>query len=92
MITEHIVIICYDNGLKQDKKYQIKENKKFIEAAEKNPDVRTSAYYYSGICYKNTGRTEKAVEKLAQKNLFSPEILEKYKQLQELFQEIGRIM
>jgi len=30
----------------------------------------------------------KAIEKLEQKNLFSPELLEKYKQLQELFQDI----
>lgn len=32
---------------------------------------------------------EKAIEKLAKKNLLSPEILQKYQQLQQLFQEIA---
>ncbi len=32
---------------------------------------------------------EKAIEKLADKNLFTPEILEKYRQLQELFQKMA---
>jgi tetratricopeptide (TPR) repeat protein len=34
----------------------------FLDAAEKGPADRAKGYYYGGVCYWKTGRTEKAVE------------------------------
>jgi tetratricopeptide (TPR) repeat protein len=36
----------------------------FLALAEKSPANKGNSYYYAGVCYWKTGRTEKAVEKL----------------------------
>ena len=35
----------------------------FLAAAEKTPANKANGYYYAGVCYWKTGKTEKAVEK-----------------------------
>jgi tetratricopeptide (TPR) repeat protein len=36
----------------------------FLDASEKSPTIKTNGYYYAGICYQKTGKTDKAVEVL----------------------------
>jgi tetratricopeptide (TPR) repeat protein len=35
----------------------------FLAAAQRSPTVKTNSYYYAGVCYFETGKAEKAVEK-----------------------------
>ena len=67
---------------KQDKKLDW-ERKKEIEATlKKQKEMQEKLNNIEN-------EIEEAVKKLAEKNLLSPEVLEKYNQLQELFQEIA---
>ena len=67
---------------KQDKNIDWERKKEIESTIKKQNDLQEKL---SNI----EQEIEEAVKKLAEKNLLSPEILEKYNQLQELFQEIA---
>ena len=58
------VLACYYAGISF---YKQNHHKKaldyFITASEKSPAIKANGYYYAGICYRKTGKIEKAVEK-----------------------------
>ena len=67
---------------KQDKKLDWERKKQIKSTIKKQNDLQQKLEQIEQ-------EIDEAVKKLAEKNLFSPEVLEKYNQLQELFQEIA---